>query len=82
MSLTQNVAQRLAANLEFDDEAQNAPAITNPNIVAVAQLLNDNPLLVTPTLRWVQQKIAEMANAQLNVLYTPAELEEMRAKIA
>jgi len=84
MTLTSTVAQRLAANLEFDDEQikeQSAQPVVNPQIVAIAKTLNDNPLLITPATRWLQQKLAEMANAQLSVLYTPEELDEMRKNV-
>jgi len=84
MTLSSTVAQRLAANLEFDDEQikeQSAQPVVNPQIVAIAKTLNDNPLLITPATRWLQQKLAEMANAQLSVLYTPEELDEMRKNV-
>jgi len=81
MSITKSIAERLAVNIDFDEEQQRTPEITNPNVLAVARLLVDNPLLVVPTLRWVQTKIAEMAGAQLSVLYTPEELDEMRKNV-
>jgi len=84
MTLSSTVAQRLAANLEFDDEQikeQSAQPVVNSQIVAIAKTLNDNPLLITPATRWLQQKLAEMAGAQLSVLYTPEELDEMRKNV-
>lgn len=79
MSLSSTVAQKLAASLEFEDEQQRNE-ITNPKIVSIAQFLEANPLLVEPCLRWLQQKNAEMNAAQLAVLYSPAELDELRKK--
>lgn len=81
MSLSSTVAQRLAASLEFEDEQERAGnTISNPKIVSIAQFLEANPLLVEPCLRWLNQKNAEMNAAQLSVLYTPAELDELRKK--
>lgn len=81
MTLVQNVAERLTKALDLEDERSSGKEITNPKILLIAEKLNNNLLLVEPTLRWIMTKEAEMAGATLAVLYTPAELEEMRAKL-
>lgn len=43
----------------------------------IIRLLVANPLLVIPTQRWVEQKIREINTAQLRLLYTDEELQEM-----
>ena len=52
-----------------------------PKMVEIIQLLQKNLLLVGPTLQWIQMKEAEMARAQLTVLYSVEELEEMKQKL-
>lgn len=44
-------------------------------------LLMAEPILVGPTLEWVKTKRAQMARKQLEVLYTPEQLEAMYAEI-
>jgi hypothetical protein len=59
-------------------DVQAAEQIT-PVMVEIVRRLQATPLLVVPTLEWIKQKEAELANAQLSVLYTPEELKAMRA---
>ena len=59
--------------------APNAPTdLTNsPKYREIIGMLNQAPLLVGPTLNWMKLKMAAMARAQLDVLYTPEELQEL-----
>lgn len=75
MSLTSEFAKQLTASLElYDEPERDGNAVTNPKILGIAKTLNENPLLVEPVKRWIDMKMAEMARAQLGVLYTPDEL--------
>lgn len=56
------------------------PVLT-PSTVAIVKALLETPLLVEPTRRFVMQKRSELAMAQLQVLYTPEELEELKQKM-
>lgn len=47
----------------------------------IIAILHQTPLLVGPTNKWLKIKMAEMARAQLNILYTPEELAEMMKSI-
>jgi hypothetical protein len=49
----------------------------SPNYKEIVTILHQNPLLVAPTLKFLQVRRAAMARAQLEVLYTPEELEQM-----
>lgn len=60
-----------------EDDVTNSPAFRE-----IVQVLRDNPLLVAPTLQWVRRKRAEMAAAQLHVLYSPEELEQMKESLS
>lgn len=60
----------------FQNDLTNSPAFRE-----IITILNQNPLLVAPALQWLQFKRAEMANAQLSVLYTPEQLEEMKKSV-
>jgi len=53
-----------------------------PKMVEIIARLQGNLLLVEPTLNWVKQKEAELAGAQLGVLYTPEELEALRERVS
>ena len=57
------------------------PLPMGPKFHAIAQLLIANPLLVEPTLIFVQQKLGEIAAAQMRVLYTEEQLEELRKRM-
>jgi len=81
MSLTAEVAKRLTASLDLEDNDETEQnAIDNPKILWIASTLNDNLLLVEPVKQWIEQKLAEMAAAQLSVLYTPEQLAAMKEK--
>lgn len=62
-----------------DEPAKEAPPITS-KMVEIIVRLQANLLLVEPTLQWVKAKEAEMAQAQLGVLYSPGELAAMQEK--
>ena len=56
----------------------NQTDLTNsPNYREIVAILHKSPLLVAPTLKFLQVKQAAMARAQLDVLYTPEELAKM-----
>lgn len=44
---------------------------------AVLAILQEQPILVEPTLNWLMEKRALLAQKQLEVLYTPEQLEAM-----
>lgn len=54
---------------------------SSPAFREIITILHDTPLLVAPVLRWLKIKRAEMASAQLSVLYSPEELEEMKKSV-
>lgn len=49
----------------------------SPRFKEVVTILHEQPMLVAPALEWLRVKRAAMARAQLEVLYTPEQLEEM-----
>jgi len=51
--------------------------INSPKFQEAFKLLAAEPILVAPVLRFVQEKMAAMALAKLQVLYSPDELERM-----
>lgn len=53
----------------------------SPRFQAINRLLHENPILVEPVLRFIQQKIAAIELAKLQILYTPEELEELRQRM-
>jgi hypothetical protein len=57
--------------------AKEGEAIT-PKMVEIVKLLQKNLLLVEPTLKWIRETEARMTQAQLTVLYTKEELDEMK----
>ena len=54
--------------------------ITYKMVMIIGKLQN-NLLLVEPTLNWITQKEAELAQAQLSVLFTEKELKEKMEKL-
>lgn len=52
------------------------PLITD-KMCAIIRELQDDLMLVEPTLRFVRAKKAQLASAKLAVLYTPDELADM-----
>lgn len=55
--------------------------INSPTFREIISILHQNPLLVAPVLKWLKLKRAAMARAQLDVLYSPEELEEMMKSV-
>jgi len=49
----------------------------DPRVTQIASLLQQNPIVITPALKWVQQTIGRINLAQLKVLYGEEELERM-----
>lgn len=47
----------------------------------IVQILHEQPLLVQPVLEWLRQMRAKMAMAQLQVLYTPEQIEDMSKQL-
>jgi hypothetical protein len=54
----------------------------SPAFQELVHILLANPILVAPTLNFLRLKQAQMSRAQLEVLYTPEELEALYAKLA
>ena len=63
------------------DEPAELARPANPKIAQIVSILEANPLLVEPTRRFVLQKVGEANGAILGVLYSPAELEELKKKL-
>ena len=55
--------------------------VTSPKFREIVSLLHEQPLLVAPALEWLRQKRAAMSMAQLEVLYTPEQIEEMSQQV-
>lgn len=53
----------------------------SPAFQELVHILLDNPILVSPCLNFLKLKTAQMSRAQLEVLYTPEELEALYAKL-
>ena len=53
----------------------------NPKIVAIVKSLESDPLLIEPTVRFINDAIRKMNGAKLSVLYTPEEIEEMKKRL-
>ena len=60
---------------------QDTDLFNSPKFQEIVYLLLKSPILVAPTLNWLQSKHAEIARAQLEALYTPEQLEAMYAKV-
>lgn len=61
--------------------ANRSDLINSPNFREIVSILHQNPLLVVPMLKWLKLKRAAMAKAQLDVLYSQEELDEMMKSI-
>jgi len=61
--------------------AAQSDLINSPTFREIISILHQNPLLVAPAVRWLKLKRAAMAKAQLNVLYSPEELDEMMKSV-
>jgi hypothetical protein len=53
----------------------------SPKFQAILAILQDQPILVEPTLNWLMERRAALAQRQLEVLYTPEQLEAMYAAL-
>lgn len=53
----------------------------SPKFQELVHLLLGDPILVAPTLNYLRIKKAQMSRAQLEVLYTPEELEQLYADL-
>lgn len=49
-----------------------------PRTLEIVKILQDKPILVQPCLQWLKGRLALLAQAELNVLYTSEQLEELR----
>jgi len=49
-----------------------------PRVFEIVKLLLAKPILVQPCLQWLNERLALLAQAELNVLYTPEQLAELR----
>jgi len=54
----------------------------SPRFKEILQILHEQPLLVQPVVEWLRQMKAKMAMAQLQVLYTPEQIEEMTQQLS
>ena len=79
MSFLKELAETFAEENENEDVIERRSP-SNPTVEAIAATLNANPLLVVPTLRFIQQKQSEVAEATLVVLYGREEYEAMKAR--
>jgi hypothetical protein len=55
----------------------NGQMTVDSRVAEVAALMQTNPLIIGPTLKWVRATIGRMNLAQLRELYSEEELEEM-----
>lgn len=53
----------------------------SPKFQELVHLLLGDPILVSPTLNFLRLKKAQMSQAQLQVLYSPEELEQLYADL-
>ena len=51
-----------------------------PNVLEVVRILQSEPILSEPCVNWLKQKQSEMAAAKLLTLYTPEQIEELKAR--
>ena len=52
--------------------------VRDSRVVEIVKTLGDTPLMIDAVLQFVRRKNAELASAQLAVLYTPDQLEQMK----
>lgn len=81
-SLVESMDDDVEELARFSADAVRDEKPITEGMVAIVRLLQDNLLLVAPTLNWVQQKIREMNTAQLRVLYTDEELRAMASRLS
>lgn len=81
-TLTQRMAE-LDADAAAEDAAlwgnvaSSSSLVQSPKFQQLVAILHENPLLVAPALQWLMEKRAALSLAQLQVLYTPEQLEAM-----
>lgn len=56
---------------------QDTDLFSSPKFQELVQILLSDPILVAPTLNFLTAKQAQIAQAKLEALYTPEQLEEM-----
>lgn len=52
-----------------------------PRVHQIVQVLRDNPILIEPTLSWLNSKQGEISAATLQILYTPEQLEALKKRL-
>ena len=60
---------------------QSTELFSSPKFREIVDILLGAPILTAPTLNWLKLKQAQMAKAQLEVLYTQEELTEMYKQV-
>jgi len=53
----------------------------SPKFQELVRTLHEHPILVEPALNWLREKQAQLARAQLEVLYSPEQLAEMYEQV-
>ena len=56
--------------------------VNSPKYKEIIQILHEQPLLVQPVVEWLRQMRAKMAMAQLQVLYTPEQIDQMTQQLS
>ncbi len=58
---------------------QGVPEFT-PRMLEIVRILQSEPILCEPCLNWLQQTLARMAQAKLDVLFSKDEQDQLREK--
>lgn len=77
----QQMIEKIDAENREDEEAAFGTLYSNPTFLEIKNILEQNPLLVGPALKWLKEKQADMVRNQLLALYSAEELEEMRKQL-
>lgn len=86
LSLKEMVAELDAQTAAEEQQLWGAPGGVNlsnsPKFQEVVRILHEQPLLVQPVLEWLRSMKSRMAMAQLQVLYTPEQIEAMTKQLS
>ena len=55
--------------------------VSSPKFKEIVAILHHSPILVEPVLKWLKVTQAALATAQLEVLYTPEQLQQMAEQL-
>ena len=78
----EQMANELWGGNQVGAPAPGTELFESPAFQELVHILLANPILVAPCLNFLRLKQAQMSRAQLEVLYTPEELEALYAKLA